>query len=113
MTVKVEDGNGGNQDPVAVDDLAETDEDTAVTINALENDSDPQNDPLTITDASDTPNGTVQVIGNQIVYTPDENFNGTETITYTVTDPDGNTDTATVTVKVNPVNDAPVAEDDA
>ncbi|SFC68507.1 Ca2+-binding protein, RTX toxin-related [Pseudooceanicola nitratireducens] len=113
VTVKVEDGNGGNQDPVAVDDLAETDEDTAVTINALENDSDPQNDPLTITDASDTPNGTVQVVGNQIVYTPDENFNGTETITYTVTDTDGNTDTATVTVKVNPVNDAPVAEDDA
>ncbi|WP_370271369.1 Ig-like domain-containing protein, partial [Pseudooceanicola nitratireducens] len=113
VTVKVEDGTGGNQDPVAVDDTAETDEDTAVTINALENDSDPQNDPLTITDASDTPNGTVQVVGNQIVYTPDENFNGTETITYTVTDPDGNTDTATVTVKVNPVNDAPVAEDDA
>ncbi|WP_136635757.1 Ig-like domain-containing protein [Pseudooceanicola onchidii] len=113
VTVKVEDPTGGAQDPVAGDDMAETDEDTAVTIDVLANDTDPQNDPLTITDVTDPANGSVAVVDGKLVYTPDQDFNGTDTITYTVTDPDGNTDTATVTVTVKPVNDAPVAVDDA
>ncbi|WP_407496513.1 Ig-like domain-containing protein, partial [Pseudooceanicola sp. MF1-13] len=109
VSVKV---NEVDEAPVAVDDAEETPEDTAIIINALENDSDPQNDPLTITDVTGATNGTATVIGNQVVYTPNDDFNGTETLTYTVTDPDGNTDTATITVNVTPVNDAPVAEDD-
>ncbi|MDF1855426.1 Hint domain-containing protein, partial [Pseudooceanicola sp.] len=43
----------------------------------------------------------------------DADYNGADTITYVVTDPDGNTDTGTVAVTVNPVNDAPVANDDS
>ena len=99
--------------PVAVDDAVTTDEDTPITIDALANDSDPESDPLTIASVSDPANGTASIVGGKIVYTPDADFNGTDTITYTVTDPDGNTDTATVTVTVTPVNDAPVAVDDA
>ena len=45
-------------------------------------------------------------------FTPDANFNGTDTVTYTVTDGAGGTDTATVTITVNPVNDGPTALDD-
>ncbi|MEL6618389.1 MAG: tandem-95 repeat protein [Pseudomonadota bacterium] len=98
--------------PEATDDVAETDEDTPVTIPVLDNDSDPDGDPLEVTEAT-SPDGEVTINPDgTITFTPDENFNGPTTIEYTVSDPDGNTDTATVNVTVNPVNDEPVAEDD-
>ncbi|KIN65227.1 putative hemagglutinin/hemolysin-related protein [Sulfitobacter noctilucicola] len=99
--------------PTAVDDTAETDEDTPVTIDVLENDTDPTDDPLTITEASvPEEQGTVEIVDNQLVFTPAPDFNGPAEISYTVEDPDGNADEGTVAVTVNPVNDAPVAEDD-
>lgn len=102
-----------NGDPDANPDTATTDEDVPVTIPVLANDTDPTGQPLTVTTAT-APNGTVTVNPDgTVTYTPDPNFNGTDTITYTVTDPDGNTDSSTVTVTVNPVNDAPVANDDS
>lgn len=42
------------------------------------------------------------------VYTPDSNFNGTDTFVVQVSDGDGGTDTITVTVNVATVNDDPV-----
>mgnify|MGYP003311649521 CR=1 FL=1 len=45
-------------------------------------------------------------------YTPNADFNGSDTFTYIISDGNGGSDTAMVTVTVNPVNDAPVAEDD-
>ena len=57
-------------------------------------------------------NGTVTVnLDGTLNYTPDANFNGTDTITYTVTD-GSLSDTATVTVTVTAVNDAPVGNND-
>ncbi|MFN4170462.1 MAG: Hint domain-containing protein [Pseudorhodobacter sp.] len=105
--------DNGAQDPVANPDTAETDEDVAVVIDVLENDTDPQDDPLTIVGTPTAENGTVTLNPDgTITYTPDPDWNGTDTITYTVTDPGGNTASSTVTVVVNPVNDAPVANDD-
>ena len=99
--------------PNAVNDTATTDEDTPVTIDVLANDTDPDNQALTITAATvPAAQGTVEVVGNQLVFTPAENFNGEATITYSIVDTDGATDTATVAVTVTPVNDAPVALDD-
>ncbi|WP_370401600.1 tandem-95 repeat protein [Sulfitobacter sp. JB4-11] len=98
--------------PVAEDDAAETDEDTPVTVDVLANDSDPDGDPLTVTEAT-SPDGTVEITPEGLVFTPAENFNGPTTISYTVQDPDGNEDTATVAVNVVPVNDAPDAVDDS
>ncbi|PVV24906.1 MAG: hypothetical protein B6D78_00935 [gamma proteobacterium symbiont of Ctena orbiculata] len=75
----------------------------------LPNDSDPDGDTLTITSVTQGTNGTVTidpVTGNP-VYTPDADFNGTDTFTYTIDDGNGGTDTATVTVTVNEVNDLP------
>jgi hypothetical protein len=46
-----------------------------------------------------------------VVYTPDSNFNGTDTFTYTVNDGASDSAAATVSVTVDPVNDAPVASD--
>ena len=103
----------GNEAPDAGDDTATTDEDTPVTIDVLANDSDPDGDPLEVTEAT-SPDGEVVINPDgTITFTPDENFNGPTTIDYAVTDPDGNTDTATVTVDVTPVNDAPDAVDDS
>lgn len=47
-----------------------------------------------------------------LLYRPQPNFAGTETVTYVATDAAGNTDEATVTFSVNPVNDPPQAVDD-
>ncbi|HHP0510651.1 TPA: Ig-like domain-containing protein, partial [Vibrio harveyi] len=101
-----------NDAPVAVNNTVTTDEDTAVTIDVLANDSDPENDTLTITAASvPTEQGTVAIVDGKLVFTPAENFNGDATISYTVSDGEL-TDDATVAVTVNPVNDAPVAVND-
>ncbi|WP_390501728.1 tandem-95 repeat protein [Vibrio harveyi] len=104
--------NPVNDAPVAVNDTVATDEDTAVTIDVLANDSDPENDQLTITNASvPAEQGTVAIVDGKLVFTPAENFNGDATISYTISDGQL-TDDATVAVTVNPVNDAPVAVDD-
>ncbi|HEQ3611086.1 TPA: tandem-95 repeat protein, partial [Vibrio harveyi] len=104
--------NPVNDAPVAVDDTVTTDEDTAVTIDVLANDSDPENDQLTITNASvPAEQGTVTIVDGKLVFTPAENFNGDATISYTISDGQL-TDDATVAVTVNPVNDAPVAVND-
>jgi Ca2+-binding RTX toxin-like protein len=99
--------------PVTTPDTATTDEDTAVDIPVLANDSDPDGDPLTVGSATAT-NGTVTINpDNTLTYTPNPDFNGTDTITYTADDGTGNTTPGSVTVTVTPVNDAPVAGDDS
>ncbi|EOW3976860.1 tandem-95 repeat protein [Vibrio parahaemolyticus] len=102
-----------NDAPVAKDDIATTQEDTAVTIDVLPNDSDVDGDKLSIESASvPKEQGTVEVVDGKLVFTPAENFNGYAEITYTVTDGQL-TDEAKVTVTVNPVNDAPTIKVDA
>ncbi|WP_195758388.1 Ig-like domain-containing protein, partial [Kangiella sp. HZ709] len=46
-------------------------------------------------------------------YSPDANFNGTDSFTYIITDADGDTDIATVTISVTAVDDTPTATDDS
>ncbi|EIV8651626.1 tandem-95 repeat protein, partial [Vibrio parahaemolyticus] len=99
-----------NDAPVAKDDIATTQEDTAVTIDVLPNDSDVNGDKLSIQSASvPSDQGTVEIVDGKLVFTPAENFNGDAEITYTVTD-GALTDQATVKVTVNAVNDTPVVE---
>lgn len=128
ITYTVVDGNGGedvggatvnvfiegvNDGPDAVNDAVTTAEDTPITIDALANDTDVEGDALTITGASvPAQQGSVEVVGNQLVFTPAPDFNGEATITYSITDGNGGTDTAEVAVTVTPVNDDPVAVDD-
>ncbi|ENK2264408.1 tandem-95 repeat protein [Vibrio parahaemolyticus] len=102
-----------NDAPVAKDDIATTQEDTAVTIDVLSNDTDVDGDKLSVESASvPKEQGTVEVVNGKLVFTPAENFNGDAEITYTVTDGQL-TDEAKVTVTVNPVNDAPTIKVDA
>jgi Ca2+-binding RTX toxin-like protein len=113
-TFSLSDTVDNNNGPEANPDEAETQEDTPIIIDVLGNDTDPNGDTLVIDGTPTAENGTVTVNPDgTITYTPNQNYNGPDTITYVVTDPDGNTATSTVAVNVTPVNDAPVAVDDA
>jgi Ca2+-binding RTX toxin-like protein len=107
--------DNGSGVPDANPDTVETDEDTSIlSIPVLANDTDPTGQTLTIVGTPTAGSGTVAVNPDgTLSYTPDPDFNGTDTITYTITDPDGNEASSTVTVTVNPVNDAPIAVDDS
>jgi CSLREA domain-containing protein len=103
--------------PVAVDDLYSTDEDTPLTIEApgvLLNDSDPDGDTLTAVLVSAVSHGTLTLNGDgSFTYVPDADFNGTDTFTYQANDGFEPSNIALVTITVNPINDAPLAVDDA
>ncbi len=111
-----EDGSiATNQAPVAADDDFQTDPDTALVLSEddlLGNDSDPNDDALTVTGVSQPSNGTLTDNGDGTwTYTPDSGYSGTDSFTYTVTD-GTETDTATVTVTVAEPTVNPLASDD-
>ena len=114
-----------NDAPVADDDSAVTNEDTPVSIDVLEGDSDvdmtpglnehPESEAITI--SIDEPgllapsHGGIEVSDGKIVYTPNTNYNGTDTFEYNADDGEALT-RATVTVAISQVNDNPVAVTD-
>ena len=102
-----------NDAPIAENDNATATEDTQLVFTVLNNDSDPDGDTLTIATVSAN-NGTVTVnsADQSLNYSPNANFNGSDTINYTISDGNGGTATALVMVTVNGINDAPVANDD-
>lgn len=89
-----------NHPPQATNDTATTSIRTAVTINVLDNDTDADNDPLTIVRVRQGSNGTVTSTGTTLTYTPARDFIGTDRFRYTVSDGRGGTATARVTVTV-------------
>ena len=102
----------GNDAPIAANDTAAVNEDGILDDGVISTAADPDGDALTYSVAAGgaPANGTVVMNADgTYVYTPDADFNGTDTFTYTVTDPSGETDSATVTVTVAPQNDAPIA----
>ena len=103
--------NSINDAPVAVDDEVATDEDNAITIPVLANDSDAEGDSLSLTGASTT-NGTATINDYNVVYTPELNFFGTNVLKYSISDGEA-TSIGQVTIVVNSVNDAPNAVDDS
>ncbi|MEL6505872.1 MAG: tandem-95 repeat protein [Pseudomonadota bacterium] len=79
-----------NDAPVpGVDGVFTFDEDTNFTISdtaLLLNDTDGENNPLTITGVGAASNGTVTLLGGQITFVPNANYNGPASFEYTVTD---------------------------
>ncbi|MEM9219436.1 MAG: Ig-like domain-containing protein [Cyanobacteria bacterium P01_F01_bin.150] len=123
----VSDGNGGedtaqvrvavtppvNTAPTAVNDSDTTELNTPVNIDVLMNDSDPENDPLNITEVSEPINGSARIVNGQIEYTPNPGFTGNDVFSYDISDGNGGSDTAQVRVSVTPpTNTAPNAVDD-
>lgn len=104
-----------NLPPVANPDSAQTSVGTPVSLNVLANDSDPEDDELSVTAIGQPGNGSATFDANgQVQYTPAAGFIGTDTFTYSVVDSAGNSATGTVTITVvdGPANRPPVAVDD-
>ena len=99
--------------PVANNDIAIVNEDSQVGVPVLANDDDPNGDTLAIDSFTQASNGTVTQNNDILVYTPDDDFNGSDSFSYTINDGNGNTDSATVFVTINAVNDNPVANNDS
>jgi hypothetical protein len=102
-----------NLPPSATGDNATTEQDTATSIHVLANDTDPENDALTIVTFSQGANGSVSSDAASLTYTPDPGFTGTDTLAYTIEDSFGAAATASVSVTVMPVNQPPVAQADS
>lgn len=101
-----------NDAPVAQADALTIPEDTKAAIDVLANDTDVDGDTLTVTSIGQPAVGTVVLNGNQAVYTPKANYNGTDSFTYTISDGNGGTATGTVNIILTSVNDPPVANND-
>jgi hypothetical protein len=109
-------GNPGNNPPVALNDAYAGSEDTVLVIGTssgvLANDSDADNDALSVSSFSATSSagGAVAMNANgSFSYTPAANFHGADSFSYVASDGHGGTDSATVSITVAAVNDAPVA----
>ena len=103
-----------NDAPVAVNDAVSTMEGTAVSGTVLANDTDSDDRTLIVTLGASPTHGTVMLVWNgSFTYTPNADFNGTDSFTYTASDGLAVSNVATVTIAVTPVNDAPVAVNDA
>ena len=99
-----------NIDPITVDDIQTVTEDsTNNKFSVLTNDTDSNGDTLALDSVSSATYGTATLAGNNILYDPDADYEGSETLTYTVSDGNGGTTTGTVTITVRGQNDAPVA----
>jgi hypothetical protein len=100
-----------NDAPVAEDQSVTTNEDTAkeVTLGA----PDVEGDNLSYTIVSGPAHGTLTGSGANQTYTPNNNYNGTDSFTFKANDGTDDSNTATVNITVNAVNDVPVANKDS
>ncbi len=90
-----------NDPPVASNDSVVVAESSSAAIMVLVNDSDPNDDPLTISALGQGANGVAIINGDgTITYTPNAGFTGTDSFAYTIADGNGGTDTATVSLTV-------------
>jgi hypothetical protein len=91
-----------NQPPVVQDDAIIASADTAITINVLTNDFDPDDDPLRVRIVAEPGHGTATLNDSYqtIRYEPVSGFSGTDSLTYEVSDARGGTATAKVTLTI-------------
>ena len=124
LVYAISDGNGGsafavatlnvdvNNAPRAQDDTVQTDNQTAISIDVLANDTDADGDTLTLVYAA-ADIGNVEVVDDKLYYIPSQNFTGIATISYGIEDSIGAVSSAFVTVTVTARgNQAPIAQND-
>jgi Bacterial Ig domain/Cadherin-like domain len=128
---EISDGNGGTANghaevnvtcvddpPVATDDSATGTEDTDLVLTGASltsNDTDIENDDLTVTAIENMVGGTAALNGGDVTFSPDADLcgDGVASFDYTVDDGNGGTDTGHVVIDLTCVNDAPVGVDDS
>jgi VCBS repeat-containing protein len=106
-----------NDNPVAADDRYATSEEELLAVSEVEgvlaNDTDIDGDALSATLVSDVENGTLTLLADgSFEYSPDPDFEGTDSFTYNASDATSTSNTATVLISVGGANDPPVAIDD-
>ncbi len=103
-----------NDGPVAMNDHFATLEDTPIVGTVGANDSDLEGGALNYQLLTVPANGSLTFNSDgTFTFNPDPNFHGVTTFDYEVCDQLGVCDQATVTIRVDAVNDSPVANDDA
>jgi gliding motility-associated-like protein len=102
-----------DQKPIANDDNLTTDEDIVLQGNSNVNDfpNMKPGDIWTILTQPTHGKATMNPDGT-FIYTPNANYNGSDSFTYKLCDTDGDCDDATVFISMKPVDDFPVANDD-
>lgn len=90
-----------SQPPVATNDMRNAAFNTPVTLDPRENDTDPENDPLTVTSFDPPADATVVINSDgSLTVTPNTDFVGVITVPYTVCDNRNNCDTAEITITI-------------
>ena len=126
ITIEADDGTGVTEQqftlvvteldkpPVLSNDVVSTDEDTPVTFNPFDNDTEDNSfDFSTINIVSQPSSATLtfSTANGEMTYTPNANFNGADQAQYQVKDDAGaDSNIATINFTINPVNDLPVFE---
>ncbi len=100
-----------NAVPTAESQSVSTDEDIPLGITLAATDTD--TDALTYAIVTAPLHGTLSGTAPNVTYTPEEDYNGTDSFEFIANDGQADSEPATVSITVNPVNDAPVALDDA
>jgi len=124
FVVTISDGKGGqatstirigvtpvNDAPVTTDQNLITPEDTPISGTVIATDVDL--DVLSYALSSNAAHGnvTLDAATGTFVYTPNADYNGSDSFVVTVSDGKGGVTTSTITIGVTPVNDAPVTDD--
>jgi len=108
--------NVTNSAPVAAANSYSTDQGVALNVaqpGLLDNDTDPNADPLAVTHATTPGNGALSFNADgSFTYTPNPAFAGLDQFTYYIVDGRGGIDSESVSITVNSTNQAPAGIDD-
>ncbi|MGB4595257.1 MAG: Ig-like domain-containing protein [Anaerolineaceae bacterium] len=99
-----------NTAPVTYDQQLTTPEDTELPITLTADFTTPG--PVVWTLITNPPNGTLSGVAPDLIYTPNQNWYGTDSFAFSVNDGIVESNIATITIVVTPVNDGPEAVDD-
>ncbi|HEX6184705.1 MAG TPA: Ig-like domain-containing protein [Pyrinomonadaceae bacterium] len=96
-----------NDAPTAVSQSLLTYEDRTMSFRLYGNDA--EYDPITYEILSQPTHGTLTGPATALVYTPESNWSGTDSFTFKTNDGKADSAVATISIRIDPVNDAPVA----
>jgi len=99
--------------PIAAPDYVSTKEDTEVEIDVLANDTYLDSGAITIHIVKNPARGTARIHNSSVIYTPDTDFHGQDTLRYQVRNSAGGTSGARIVIAIAPVNDAPYFPEEA
>ncbi len=118
VRITINAANAANRAPIANDDRTTVTAGQPVAVRALDNDSDPDGDPLRIVNVTSVPGVSTSIRDSAIIdVTPAASTGGLVSIEYTIEDPDGLRDSASVQLSIQPpatpgARGVPIAVDD-